>query len=223
MSSNDPKQGLNDDISLPEAKRIKIGSRSNGHDSIRNELSISRTPSPQVFSKEKVNVNGQDYVKPATTIAKTCTSFSTGLTSLMTSTNTMQSASKHSIATQSSGQTGLTTNTQSVFTPTSTQATTSTKNTLAAGHTGQTGLMTSARSAFTPPCAPGNISQNSTLSNNASVLSSGTKIAAALDLTNNGGFTRSSGESIEVDDALELLTGPACQWANCTRYYITAS
>ena len=210
---------MNDDVAPPDSKRIKIGSSTNGYDGVRNEVmstSVSRTPSPQVFSKEKVNINGQDYVKPATTIAaRTSTSSSTGLTSLTTNTSTVQPTTRHSIAAESVGQTGLTTSTQSAFTPASVQTTAATKNTLAVGHTGQTSLTTSTLSAFTPPSTPGNIS---TLSNSASVLSNGTRIAATLDSTNNGGFTHNSnGESIEVDDALELLTGPACQWANCTR------
>ena len=216
------ERDLNDDVAPPDSKRIKIGSSTNGHDGIRNEVmssSVSRTPSPQVFSKEKVNINGQDYVKPVTTIAaRTSTSSTTGLTSLTTNTNTAQPTTRHSIATESMGQTSLTTSTQSAFTPAGVQTTAATKNTLTVGHTGQTSLTTSTLSAFTPPSTPGS---GLMLSNNTSMLSNGTRIAATLDSTNNGGFTHSSnGESIEVDDALELLTGPVCQWANCTRYIL---
>jgi hypothetical protein len=59
-----------------------------------------------------------------------------------------------------------------------------------------------------------------TLGTCAPVSSNGARIAATLDWTSNGGFTHSSGNggSIEVGDALELLTGPICQWANCARY-----
>ena len=208
ISSLKSQQDSND-VSLPESKRIKL----DGHDGVRNELlpCVSRTPSPQIFSKEKVNMNGQEYVRPASTIARTCGSFSTGLTSLTTSTV------RHSAAAQSTGQTDLMTSNQSAFTPASLRGTTSTENTPPVRHTGLAGLTTSTRSAFTP-ASTCTTSNNSTLSNSASVLSNGTRIEAALDLTNDRGFTRSNEESIEVDDALELLTGPSCQWANCTRY-----
>ena len=204
----------------PDSKRIKLGGGStgaNGHDGVRSELlksnSVSRTPSPQIFSKDNVSVNGKDYVKPATsTIARTpTTSFATGLT---TDTHTAQPAARHSIATESVGKISLATGTQSAFTPTSTRSTTFTENT---GHIGQTDLTINAQSAFTPPRTSGS---GATLGTSVSVSSNGTRMAAVLDSTNNGGFTHSggNGESIEVDDALELLTGPVCQWANCARY-----
>ena len=210
---------LKDNVAPPDSKRIKLVG-ANGHGSVQNELkssSVSRTPSPQIFSKGNVSANGKDCIKPATsTVARTPTdSFSTGLT---TDTHTAQSATKHSIAIESVGKIGLATGTQSAFTPTSTQSTSSTKNT---SHIGQTDSMTNAESAFTPPRTPGN---GATLTTCASVSSNGTRIAAMLDSTNNGGLTHSSGngESIEVNDALELLTGPICQWANCARYvYMT--
>ena len=213
---------LNDNAAAgpPDSKRIKLGGGSagaNGHDGVRSELlkssSVSRTPSPQIFSKDNVSVNGKDYVKPATSIvARTpAASFSMGLT---TDTHTAQPTARHSIAIESLGKISLATSTQSAFTPTSTRSTTSTENT---GHIGQTGLTINAQSAFTPPRTPGS---GATLGTCASVSSNGTRIAAILDSTNNGGFTHSggNGESIEVDDALELLTGPVCQWANCARY-----
>ena len=213
---------MNEDVAAgpPDSKRIKLGGGStgaNGHDGVRSELlksnSVSRTPSPQIFSKDNVGVNGKDYVKPATsTVARTpAPSFSTGLT---TDTHTAQPAARHSVATESVRKISLATGTQSAFTPTSTRSTISTENT---GHIGQTDLTINAQSAFTPPRTPGS---GATLGTSASVSSNGTRMAAVLDSTNNGGFTHSSGngESIEVDDALELLTGPVCQWANCARY-----
>ena len=215
VSSLKRQHDMSNDTFVPAAKHIKIGT--NGRDSVRN-ASVSRTPSPQVFSRDKVRVNGQGYVRPVTTPGKTCGSFSTGSTSLTTSTSTMQPA-RHPIAT---GVTSLTASNLSAFTPASVQDRISTGNTPAVGHSGRTGLATSitglttsTRSAFTPPSAGGNVSA---LCNSTSVLSNGTRIAASLNFTNSSGFTLSSEESVKVDDVLELLSGPICQWGNCTRY-----
>ena len=186
LSSSLPPDG---DATIPVSKRIKLSST----DSIQSNL--SRTPSPQVFSKERVELNGLDSAKLA----------ESGLAGSPASLTTGTQPVRHTIGTQSTGQTGLTTSTQSVLTPAGVPGTTSQQTNVA------TSLCT----------------------DNVPVLSNGTRITLTKqaetkdhsldDLTNNRDTTH-KGDSVQNiagnDGHITVeLSGPLCQWGDCARYY----
>lgn len=217
---------------IPESKRIRLTNDSNGHDVIGNKLTISRTPSPQVFSKEKVKVNGNGNSGDKVKLIHTTSASS----SIATSTSVMPLGLMNS--TTLTGQTGLTSSTcltgqTGLTSSTLTGPTRLTSSTL----TGKTCLTTSTKSAFTPASVlPGNVLPPTRITSSApAVLSNGTRMTLTdiadisthhLDVTGDKWSTYKVGVVQNVasihnkyEDTLEA-TGPFCMWRGCTRYLV---